>query len=100
MSDDNNGKTKAEPGQEKKPGTITIKVSEQGQETLFKIKRTTKMSKVFEAFAQRKGVEAKNLRFLLDGERILDESTPEDNGLEDDDQIDCMLHSVGGGCLA
>jgi small ubiquitin-related modifier len=55
------------------------------------------MSKVFSTYAQRKGVEVNALRFLLDGERIKEDSTPKSLELEDNDQIDCMLEQVGGG---
>jgi small ubiquitin-related modifier len=76
---------------------ITIRVKDQtGEETMFKIKKSTKMSKVFSAYAQRKGVEASSIRFLLDGERINDTDTPKMLELEDEDQIDCVLQQVGG----
>ncbi len=67
-----------------------------GEETFFKIKKTTKMSKVFSTYAQRKGVQVNSLRFLLDGERINDTDTPKTLELEDNDQVDCMLEQVGG----
>jgi small ubiquitin-related modifier len=54
------------------------------------------MSKVFETYAQRKGVQAASLRFLLDGERILEDQTPKMLELDDQDQIDCMLEQTGG----
>ena len=63
---------------------------------MFKIKKSTKMSKVFKAYASRKGVEESALRFLLDGERISDTDTPKMLELEDEDQIDCVLQQVGG----
>jgi small ubiquitin-related modifier len=76
---------------------ITIRVKDQtGEETMFKIKKSTKMSKVFSAYAQRKGVEQASLRFLLDGERISETDTPKMLELEDEDQIDCVLAQVGG----
>mmetsp|Transcript_23505 Transcript_23505/g.52090 ORF Transcript_23505/g.52090 Transcript_23505/m.52090 type:complete len:108 (-) Transcript_23505:311-634(-) len=79
------------------PEPITIRVRDQtGEETYFKIKKTTKMSKVFATYAQRKGVEASSLRFLLDGERISEDSTPRSLELDDQDQIDCMLEQTGG----
>jgi small ubiquitin-related modifier len=71
-------------------------LTQTGEETFFKIKKTTKMSKVFETYAQRKGVQAASLRFLLDGERILDDQTPKMLELDDQDQIDCMLEQTGG----
>ena len=76
---------------------ITIRVKDQtGEETMFKIKKSTRMSKVFAAYAQRKGVDLGSLRFLLDGERIGDDQTPKMLELEDEDQIDCVLTQVGG----
>ena len=62
----------------------------------FLVKNTTKMSKVFVAYAQRKGVQQSSLRFLLDGERINPEDTPKSLELEDQDQIDCLLEQYGG----
>lgn len=70
-----------------------------GEETFFKIKKTTKMQKVFDAYSSRKGVQANSLRFLLDGERIEPNQTPKMLELEDQDQIDCMLEQTGGGHL-
>jgi small ubiquitin-related modifier len=52
------------------------------------------MQKVFETYAQRKGVQASSLRFLLDGERIEATATPKMLELDDQDQIDCMLEQV------
>lgn len=67
----------------------------------FKIKKTTRMSKVFETYAQRKGIQAQSLRFLLDGERIQGDQTPKMLEMEDQDQIDAVLEQTGGdgGCL-
>ncbi|EED93352.1 predicted protein, partial [Thalassiosira pseudonana CCMP1335] len=67
-----------------------------GEETFFKIKRSTKMSKVFATYAGRKGVQEGSIRFLLDGERIPGDATPKTLELEDQDQIDCMLEQTGG----
>lgn len=54
------------------------------------------MGKVFNAYAQKKGVDFNSLRFLLDGDRVDEQSTPKTLELEDDDQIDCVLEQVGG----
>lgn len=67
-----------------------------GEETFFKIKKTTKMSKVFDTYAQRKGIATASIRFLLDGETIKGDQTPKMLELEDQDQIDCMLEQTGG----
>lgn len=54
------------------------------------------MAKVFVNYAARKGVDVSAIRFLLDGERIPEESTPITLDLEDQDMIDCMLEQTGG----
>eukprot|EP00939_MAST-03C_sp_MAST-3C-sp1_P000844 g844.t1 len=76
---------------------ITLRVKDQGgEEIFFKVKNTTKMEKVFKHYANRKGVSADNLRFLLDGKRISGSTTPKELELEDQDQIDVVLEQVGG----
>lgn len=47
-----------------------------GGEMMFKIKKSVMMSKVFSAYAQRKGLEQASLHFLLNGERISKTDTP------------------------
>lgn len=77
---------------------ITIKVRDQaGDIMFFKVKKSTEMKKIFEAYAQRLGVASKNLKFMLDGERIKETDTPKMLELQDEDQIDVLLEQVGGG---
>ena len=78
------------------PITICVK-NQTGEETMFKIKQSTKMSTVFTAHAQQNSVDVKSVRFLLDGERINETDTPEMLELQDGEQIDCVLQQVGGG---
>jgi len=54
------------------------------------------MQKVFDTYAQRKGIQKESMRFLLDGERIAPDQTPKMLELDDQDQIDCMLEQTGG----
>ena len=50
---------------------MTIRIKDQtGEETYFKVKKTTRTEKVFAAYSQRKGVSRLALRFLLDGQRL------------------------------
>ena len=53
--------------------------------------RTIIMSKIFDAYASRKGVQANALRFFLDGERINADQTPKQLEMEEQDIIDCAL---------
>jgi len=63
-----------------------------GEETMFKVKNTTSFGRIMNAYANRKGVRAVDLNFLLDGERIKPYQTIADLDLEDEDQVDCFLN--------
>ena len=70
---------------------ITLRVKDQhGNETFFKVKKTTKMEKVFKAYAQRRGVPPNTLRFLVDGERVANSETPKTLELQDQDQSEYL----------
>jgi hypothetical protein len=75
---------------------ITIRLMDQGgDETMCKMKRTTRMKNVFGAYASRKGVRIYEIRFLIHGERIGEDDTPESLDLEDGDKVDCFFHMSG-----
>ncbi|KAJ7123836.1 small ubiquitin-related modifier [Mycena crocata] len=77
--------------------TINIKVvSSQGEEVFFKIKRSTKLSKLQGAYASKVGKDVGSIRFLYDGARINDDDTPASLDMEDNDTIDVMVEQVGG----
>jgi len=67
-----------------------------GERTIFKIKNSTRMSKVFNTFAQRKGVCVNTLRFIGDDGRISPDETAATLDLEEMDQITVYLEQ--GGC--
>eukprot|EP01035_Chromulina_nebulosa_P054727 gene54727-74990_t len=79
-------------------GPIMIRVMDQaGEEMQFRVKKDTKMQKIFDSYAQRKGIPANSIRFLFEDKRILGDYTPKMLELEDGDQVDAMLDQVGGG---
>jgi small ubiquitin-related modifier len=57
------------------------------------------MEKVFQTYAQRKGVDLNAIRFLYDGTRVQNDQTPVQLELEDNDCIDCMLYQSGGSSI-
>ena len=70
------------------PSSLNIRLRDQtGDETFFKVKTTTKLQKVFDAYATAK-YPGRDLRFLLDGKRLRGDQTPADVDMEDGDQID------------
>ncbi|ODV97997.1 hypothetical protein PACTADRAFT_63680 [Pachysolen tannophilus NRRL Y-2460] len=81
-----------------KPDThINLKVSDGSSEIFFKIKRSTPLKRLMEAFCKRQGKSAESLRFLVDGQRVLPDNTPDDLDLEDGDVIEAHREQIGGG---
>lgn len=68
----------------------------QGGEVQFKIKKTSQLKKLMEAYCQRVGIRSQEVRFMVDGERVTQEDTPEALGLSDDDLIDVSVEQTGG----
>ena len=78
-------------------GSLNIRVrSASGREEYFKVMPTTPLERVFDAWSTQVGVCAASVRFLFDGSRVRCDQTPADIGMEDGDQLDCMLEQ--GGC--
>jgi len=68
--------------------TLRLRSSPPGDEILFKFRRGTKMQKIFNAYASKRGIDEQSLRFVIDGERISPHSTAEMLDLEDNDVVD------------
>ena len=76
---------------------INIKVKAQdGTEIYFKIKRTTQLKKLMDAYCQRQGLANNQCRFIFDGERIKDDDNPDSLEMENGDEIDVMVEQTGG----
>nr|VDD17625.1 unnamed protein product [Brassica rapa] len=98
--------------EDKKPGEqggvhINLKVKGQvasivsclfsdGNEVFFKIKRSTQLKKLMNAYCDRQSVDLNAIAFLFDGRRLRAEQTPDELDMEDGDEIDAMLHQTGG----
>merc|ERR1719277_2640811 len=77
---------------------IQLKVKDQqGSEVQFKIKKSTPLRKLMDAYCSRLGLTASQVRFMVDGERISADDTAEKLGLEDEDLIDVAMEQTGGG---
>ncbi|KAJ7285460.1 hypothetical protein O6H91_07G027700 [Diphasiastrum complanatum] len=87
--------------QEKKPGDqgqhINLKVKGQdGNDIFFRIKRSTQLRKLMNAYCDRQSIDFNAIAFLFDGRRLRGEQTPDELEMEDGDEIDAMLHQTGG----
>lgn len=56
---------------------LNIKVTDNNNEVFFKIKRTTPLKKLMDAFCERQGKQLSTVRFLFDGTRVRPEDTPD-----------------------
>ena len=76
---------------------LNIKVKAQdGTEIFFKIKKSTQLKKLMDAYCQRQGLSNNQCRFIFDGERIKDDDTPDNLEMENGDEIDVMVEQTGG----
>ena len=64
----------------------------------FKVRPSTKFSKVFDAYCQRKALQPNAVRFLMDGERLRPDQTRAAMDMADGDGSDAMMQLGGGGC--
>ena len=55
-------------------------IPQDGNEVFFKVKKTTPLRKLMDAYCKRQGVADKDVVFLFDGSRLKDEQTPEQVG--------------------
>lgn len=71
------------PEEDKKPADqanhINLKVKGQdGNEVFFRIKRSTQMRKLMNAYCDRQSVDLNSIAFLFDGRRLRGEQTPDE----------------------
>lgn len=83
-------------GSKKEENHINLKVNYEGNEVFFKIKRTTPLKKLMDAFCKRQGFGADQLRFVFDGNRLVGNETSTSLDMEDNDTIDVLVQQTGG----
>jgi len=79
------------------PEHLNIKVTDNNNEVFFKIKRTTQLSKLMNAFCERQGKQLSTCRFLFDGTRVTPQDTPDTLEMEDGDTLEVHQEQLGGG---
>ena len=84
------------PADRELPGPITILVKDASGETLmFKVRPTTKMVKILQTYASKRGVSPESIRFIVGGERVKDDSTAGGLDLQDGGVVHVMLEQTG-----
>ena len=77
MSDNEQSPPAPNPDDLPKSEHLNIKVTDNNNEVFFKIKRSTQLSKLMNAFCERQGKSLQSVRFLFDGTRVNQTDTPD-----------------------
>lgn len=68
---------------------LNIKVTDNNNEVFFKIKRSTKLEKLMNAFCERQGKTLQSVRFLFEGQRVQPTDTPD---TVCNSKLNCRVH--------
>ncbi|KAF2159106.1 hypothetical protein M409DRAFT_71234 [Zasmidium cellare ATCC 36951] len=99
MADENNGTPLGDrPEEQQASEHLNIKVTDNNNEVFFKIKRTTQLKKLMDAFCERQGKSAQSVRFLFDGQRVNHSDTPDTLEMADGDTLEVHQEQIGGFC--
>lgn len=79
------------------PYTLKNEEFQKGEERHYRLKRTTKLGKVFDAFCDQQRLVRDSIDFLYHGNRLRPSLAPIDLDMEDGDQIEAMNRVGGGG---
>jgi len=95
---DNNGSPGPEKPEDQQQQTehLNIKVTDNNNEVFFKIKRSTQLKKLMDAFCERQGKAANSVRFLFDGQRVNSSDTPDTLEMTDGDTLEVHQEQIGG----
>ena len=97
MSDQEAKPSTEDLGDKKEGEYIKLKViGQDSSEIHFKVKMRTHLKKLKESYCQRQGVPMNSLRFLFEGQRIADNHTPKELGMEEEDVIEVYQEQTGG----
>lgn len=77
MSDQDQSPGISKPENPPESEHLNIKVTDNNNEVFFKIKRTTALKKLMDAFCDRQGKQPTSVRFLFDGARVNPTDSPE-----------------------
>lgn len=75
---------------------LNIKVTDNNNEVFFKIKRTTQLKKLMDAFCERQGKTPASVRFLFDGQRVNPTDNPDSLDMQDGDCLEVHQEQIGG----
>eukprot|EP00095_Tigriopus_kingsejongensis_P005229 snap_masked-scaffold585_size130225-processed-gene-0.8 protein:Tk05229 transcript:snap_masked-scaffold585_size130225-processed-gene-0.8-mRNA-1 annotation:"ubiquitin" len=71
-------------------------IGQDGQLIQFKIKKSTPFRKLMNAYCDRQKLSQSAMRFMFDGNRLLETDTPKSMDMEDGDTIEVFTQQTGG----
>ncbi|KAI4152226.1 MAG: hypothetical protein Q9185_004127 [Variospora sp. 1 TL-2023] len=75
---------------------LNIKVTDNNNEVFFKIKRSTALKKLMDAFCDRQGKNPNSVRFFFDGTRVNPTDSPDSLEMSDGDMLEVHQEQIGG----
>ncbi|MCJ1479587.1 hypothetical protein MMC13_008273 [Lambiella insularis] len=97
MSDQDQSPGSANKPEDQPPSEhLNIKVTDNNNEVFFKIKRTTALKKLMDAFCDRQGKMRTTVRFLFDGQRVQESDSPDTLDMQDGDTLEVHQEQIGG----
>ncbi|GAB7348483.1 hypothetical protein MBLNU459_g6892t1 [Dothideomycetes sp. NU459] len=94
MSD--TGSPANKPEEQAQSEHLNIKVTDNNNEVFFKIKRSTQLKKLMDAFCERQGKTPSSVRFLFDGQRVNPTDNPDSLDMQDGDTLEVHQEQLGG----
>ncbi|KAI9790263.1 MAG: hypothetical protein M1816_005288 [Peltula sp. TS41687] len=96
MSDQGGSPPSAGKPEEPPTEHLNIKVTDNNNEVFFKIKRSTQLKKLMDAFCERQGKSPNTVRFLFDGNRVQPGDSPNSLDMQDGDTLEVHQEQTGG----
>ncbi|QSZ30143.1 hypothetical protein DSL72_004663 [Monilinia vaccinii-corymbosi] len=93
---DNGGSPAGEKSEAPVSEHLNIKVTDNNNEVFFKIKRSTQLKKLMDAFCERQGKAPNSVRFLFDGSRVQPTDSPDKLDMQDGDTLEVHQEQIGG----
>ncbi|KAH6667300.1 ubiquitin-related domain-containing protein [Halenospora varia] len=96
MSGSEDNRNPGASDQPKEEDTLNIKVTDNNNEVFFKIKSSSVLKKLMDAFCERQGKDRSSVRFLFNGSRVQDTDSPDTFDMQDGDTLEVHQEQIGG----
>ncbi|KAM9874699.1 ubiquitin family protein [Verticillium dahliae] len=83
-------------GDKGKAEHLNIKVTDNNNDVFFKVKHSSKLEKLMNAFCDRQGKALSTVRFVFEGQRVQPTDTPGALEMADGDTLEVYQEQVGG----